>query len=219
MTDDTYPNKDIYYLPEKTPVYIITNPQDPGVYANYKKTVQSFERFGYKDVRLQHIVYNGEVDRIQEEEFPTLAFNERAMGNQPMRAKRHWLLFLRLMKKAARYNGPIIVSSSNALLIKDIHNNRESEGMFALGGMPIGSFQGFKNSGMRSRLCLDLNMGYVVYPSKARKILDDVLTWYTIDHTLSEGFPAEKFIPMATQIFPPEYQYMITNDDISTFDD
>jgi hypothetical protein len=215
MTDETYPNKDIYYLPEKTPVYIITNPQDPRHYANYKKTARSFERAGYKDIRLQSIVYTGEIDTVEREEFPSVTL---LPGLTPM-TKKNWLLFLRMMRKAAGYNGPIVVTTSNALLVKDIHKNREAEGMFALGGMPIGAISSFRHIENRTRKCLDLNMGYVVYPRKAKEILNDVLTQYVIDYGLQEGFPLQKFIPMDTQIFPTEYEYMVSNDDIPELGD
>lgn len=192
MTEETYPNKDIMYMPDKTPVYIVTNPRDPFEYGSYLEAKRSFEQFGYRDIRLQESI-NGKWDRsVHHNEFPYLEFMESSDIDY-----RNWLVHLRLWKKCVGYGSPIVVAHHYTRLFKDIPNNREAEGIFGLGSKIVpGSV----------RKGIDIQMGYVIYP----KMANGILSWakkrrnlpQSVSYTLWHGYAG---VPVTNIMSDNEY--------------
>lgn len=199
MTEEIYPDKDIMYMPEKTPVYIITNPRDPQEYGRYLQTKRSFEQFGYRDIRLQESI-NGKWDRsVHRNEFPHLAFYQSNDIDY-----RNWLTHLRLWKKCVGLGAPIIVTHHSALLTRDIPNNRSSEGIFGLGGKVIPG---------TTRKGIDTQKGYVIYPEMANGLLSWAKKRIAMPKSVSYTFWHEYAgISMNNQIFTSDKEYATRND-------
>lgn len=160
MTEETYPDKAIFYLPNTTPVFIICNPTDPFQFGGYKLAKESFEGFGYRDIRIQKpIDSRGADDQCREEEFPWYDPVESDTSNY-----RDWLTHLRLWKKCIGYNKPIVVTHHLSMLVKDIPNNREHEGLIALGTKQVPV--------RPRRFGVDIQRGYVIYPKQANKLME-----------------------------------------------
>lgn len=159
MTEETYPDKAIYYLPDTTPVFIVCAPDDPLQFGGYKISKESFERFGYRDIRIQKPINSrGADDQCRDQEFPW--FDRVSCSTTDYRA---WLTHLRLWKKCIGYNKPIVVTHHLSMLIKDIPNNREREGLFALGT---------KNIPNTTNFGVDIQRGYVIYPRQAKRLME-----------------------------------------------
>ena len=159
MTQETYPDKAIYYLPDTTPVFIVCDPNDPFQFGGYKLAKESFESFGYRDIRIQKPINSrGADDQCRDEEFPWYDPVESNTFDY-----RICLTHLRLWKKCIGYNKPIVITHHLSMLMKDIPNNRESEGLFALGT------KGIPNT---RRFGVDIQRGYVIYPRQATRLME-----------------------------------------------
>lgn len=199
MTEEIYPDKDIMYMPEKTPVYVVANPRDPREYGSYLETKRSFEQFGYRDVRLQESINGGWDRSIHINEFPFIGFPESTDID-----RRNWLTHLRLWKKCVGLGAPIIVTHWSSKLIKDIPNNRSEEGIFGLGSKIIPG---------TTRKGINIQRGYVIYPKQA----NGLLSWarkrgnlpQSVSYTLWNEYAG---MSMTNQIFRSDKEYVVPNE-------
>lgn len=207
MTEEIYPNKDIKYMPDKTPVYIITDKSIPEKYDAFLKTKRSFQLFGYRDVRRQDPVYPGERIEVAQDEFPRLVFRDSTDIEELL-----WLTHLRLWKKCLGLNAPIIVVPTTVLLNRDIPNNRSNEGIVGLGGQLIPGVR-------RGQRSISVRRGYLLYPDRAKGLLSWANKKRILPADVDEIFWRDYAgCTSNTQRFPPQNEYVINNDQISRLD-